>query len=83
MGKKTKHNLPRKKEANFIKFSDVQSNYLLELKARHIKERDDALKSVYKELNILEEILKTPDAYLLRPDLSGLDIIPIGGEKDR
>jgi len=79
--KRTKHNPLRKKEASFIKFTEVQSNYLLELKARHLKERDDALVSVYKELNILEEILKTPDAYLLRPDLSGLDIVPIEPNK--
>ena len=77
MGKKTKHNLPRKKEAGFIKFTDVQSSYLLELKARHLKERDDALVSVYKELNILKEVLMAPDTYVLRADLSGLDVLPI------
>lgn len=75
--RRTKHNPPREKKAGFIKFTDVQSSYLLELKARHLKERDDALVSVYRELNILEEILKTPDAYLLRADLSGLDILPV------
>jgi len=74
---KTKHNPPRKKKASFIKFSDVQSSYLLEIKTRHIQERNDALKAVYRELNILEEVLMAPDSYILRDDLSGLDVLPI------
>lgn len=78
---KTKHNSPRNKKANFIKFTDVQSSYLSEMKARHVKERDDALKAVYRELNILEEILKAPDTYVLRADLSGLDVLPDNVER--
>lgn len=74
--KKTKHNMPKKPKSNFIKFSKVQLNYLSEVRFRQRREWNEALESVYQELNIVERILQsTMGTYVLRQDLSGLDII--------
>lgn len=78
MGKETKHNLPQKPKSDFIEFSKVQQNYLLEVRNRQLKEFNEAINTVYDELGIMEKILKSsPGTYKLRmQDLSGLDILP-------
>ena len=67
------------KETNFIKFSQVQQSYLLEVRNRQVKEFNEAIESVYKELNLTEKILKAPPGmYKLRiQDLSGLDVLAV------
>jgi len=79
--KKTKHNPPQK--PSFIKFSPLQRNYLNEVRFRQEREWNEALESVYQELNIMEKILQsTPGMYILKEDLSGLDIVvPKKGEE--
>jgi len=74
--KRTKHNPPRKPKSNFIKFSKIQMSYLSEVRFRQRREWNEALESVYQELNIIEKILQsTIGTYILRQDLSGLDIV--------
>jgi len=78
--KKTKHNLPKKKkgESNFIEFSKVQANYLMEVRRRQQQELNDALGSIYEELGIKEKILQAPPGtFVLRKDFSGLDVLPV------
>lgn len=78
---KTKHNPPRKKEKpepNFIEFSKVQRSYLMEVSRRHQRDWNEALESVYEELGIVEKILQSPPGtYVLRQDLSGLDVLSV------
>jgi len=78
MSKKTKHNLPRKPEPNFIGFSEIQKKYLNEVRNRQVNEFNNAIESVYRELGIMEKIMKAPEGmYKLRmQDLSGLDVLP-------
>lgn len=76
---KTKHNPPQKPKPNFIKFSKVQTGFLLEIRNRQLKEFNEAVGSIYEELGITEKILKAPPGtYRLRmQDLSGLDVLPV------
>lgn len=79
---KTKSKVPGtkiKSESNFIRFSKVQTGFLLEIRNRQLKEFNEAIQSVYDELDITEKILKAPPGkYRLRmQDLSGLDVLPI------
>lgn len=74
--KKSKHNPPRDK-SNFIKFSETQQGYLNEILRRQRREFNEAVQTVYEELGIMEKILNAPPGkYRLRPDRSGLDIVP-------
>lgn len=81
--KKTKHNLLRKKEPNFIPFSKVQTGLLVEIRNRQLKEFNEAVGSIYEELGITEKILKAPPGtYKLRmQNLSGLDVLPVSSQK--
>ena len=75
---KTKHNPPRKPKPNFIKFSELQKNYLNEILTRQRGEFNEAVDLVYVELGIKEKILNAPlGTYQLRLDCSGLDIIKV------
>lgn len=81
--KRDKHNPPGlkvllgKPESNFIKFSDVQKNYLKEIRNRQLKELNEAITLVYGELGIREKMAQAnPGTYRLRQDFSGLDVLP-------
>lgn len=76
---KTKHNPPQKPKPDFIEFSKVQQAYLNEVRGRQVKEFNDAVDTVCKELGIVEKLRKAPSGmYKLRmQDLSGLDILPV------
>ena len=76
---KTKHNLPQKPKPESIEFSKIQQAYLLEVRNRQLKEFNEAIGSVYEELNLTEKILKAPPGtYKLRmQDLSGLDVLSV------
>jgi len=79
---KTKHNPPKKPKSDFIEFSEVQTNYLNEVRNRQIKEFGEALGTVYDELGIREKILKAPPgAYKLRQGFNGLDVLPVPDKK--
>ncbi len=75
---KTKHNPPKPK-TTFIKFSEVQQSYLNEVRTRQVKEFNEAVDTVCKELGIIEKLKKAPlGMYKLRmQDLSGLDVLPV------
>lgn len=76
---KTKHNLSKKPKSDFIKFSEVQRNYLNEVRNRQVKEFNEAVDTVCEELGIIEKLKQPPLGmmYKLRiSDLSGLDILP-------
>ena len=84
MGKKTKHNPPRKPKPSFIKFSKVQRNYLNEIIVRQRREFNEALQLVHEELGITEKISQAPSGtYTLRQDFSGLDVLPIKPESKK
>jgi len=75
--KETKRKSPRKLKPSFIKFSEVETNYLNEVRNRQVKEWSEVLLLVYKGRRIDKKILQAPrGTYILRPDCSGLDIIP-------
>lgn len=77
--KKTKHNPPKQPKSNFIEFSKVQENYLTEVRNRQSRELNEAIESIYRELNLKG----TPGIYRLRPDFSGLDILPTKSEENK
>lgn len=79
MSQKTKYNPPQKPKPNFIEFSEIQQNYLLEVRNRQVKEFNEAVDVVCKELGIIEKLRQAPaGTYKLRmQDLSGLDILPV------
>ena len=82
---KTTHNPPKKKEPDFIKFSKIQQSYLIEMRARTLREFNEAVSTVFEELGIVDKIKKAPPGtYKLRmEDLSGVDILPVKlSEKD-
>lgn len=79
--KRTKHNPPEQKAKDgprFIRFSDLQRDFLVEKRIKQAKEWNDALESVYRDLDVMEKIIETPPGtYRLRQnDLSGLDFMP-------
>jgi len=77
---KTKQGISKTKikEPNFIRFSEIQKKYLNEVRSRQVKEFNDAVDAVCKEMGIIEKLKQAPPViYKLRmQDLSGLDILP-------
>lgn len=72
---KTKHNPPRKAKPGFIEFSKLQRIYLNEVLARQRTEFNQAVNTVYEELNLVDKILKAPPGtYIMKQDLSGLEV---------
>lgn len=67
------------KDPNFIRFSEIQTKYLNEVRVRTIKEFNDAVDAVCKELGIVEKLRQAPPGmYKLRiQDLSGLDVLAV------
>ena len=65
-------------EPKFIRFTELQRKYVIEVRNRVEGELNAALRTVYKALGILEKIEKAPPGmYKLRmSDCSGLDILP-------
>lgn len=82
---KTTHNPPKKPRPDFIEFSKVHQAYLNEVRSRQVKEFNEAVDAVCKEMGITEKLKKAPlGMYKLRmQDLSGLDVFPVKpNEKD-
>lgn len=76
---KTKHNPPKKPKPDFIEFSELQQDYLNEVRNRQVKEFNAAVDKVCKALGITEKLKQAPPGmmYKLRMnDLSGIDIVP-------
>lgn len=66
-------------EPRFIRFSELQRSFLSEMRTKQVKEWNEALESVYRDLGIMDKIIEAPPGtYQLRQrDLSGLDFRPV------
>jgi len=78
MGKK-KPKVPKTKfdkDPAFIPFGKIHRNYIREVFIRTNQEFNAAVEAVYEEMGIQGRVSKNPDRYKIRPDFSGVDILP-------